>query len=188
MTAVFPGDSNYNPSTSSAVTTTVANIVLTSSLNPSTYQQSVTFTTSLPNGKTGTVSFFDGTTNIGTITISGATASLTTSSLAVGSHNITSQFGIDTSNIVVQVVNKITPTVTVTTSGPSTYGGTVTVTATVPCGVTGTISFTSGSLNLGSGTISAAQRPSRQRPLCLRAMSLLRPTAEMGTTTLLREP
>jgi len=155
LSAVFPGDSNYNPSTSNTVTTTVTNIVLTSSLNPSTYLQSVTFTTSLPNGKSGTVSFFDGTTNIGTITISGATASLTTSSLTVGTHNITSQFGTDTSNIVAQVVNKATPTVTVTTSGPSTYGGSVTVTAVVPSGVTGTISFSSGSLNLGSGTISS---------------------------------
>ncbi len=155
LSAAFPGDSNYNPSTSNAVTATVTNIVLTSSLNPSTYLQSVTFTTTLPNGKSGTVSFFDGLTNIGTITISGATASLTTSNLTVGSHNITSQFGTDTSNIVAQVVNKATPTVTVTTSGPSTYGGSVTVTAAVPSGVTGTISFSSGSLNLGSGPISS---------------------------------
>ena len=157
LSAVFPGDSNYNPSTSSSVTTTVSTIVLTSSVNPSTYGQAVTFTAFLPNGKSGTVTFFDGTTSLGTVTVAGASVVLTTSSLTVGSHNITAQFGADVSNVIAQVVSKATPTVTVTTSGPSNYGSPVTITATVPSGVTGTISFADGSLNLGSGTISGGK-------------------------------
>ncbi len=155
VTAVYPGDANYNSSTSTAVTTTVSNILLSSSVNPSTYTQSVTFTATVPSGTTGSVTFLDGSTNIGTGVISGTTASLTLSTLSAGSHNITARLGTDTSNVIVQVVNKATPTVTVTTSGASTFGGSVTITASVPAGVTGTISFTSGSLSLGSGTIAS---------------------------------
>lgn len=153
LTAAFPGDTNYNLSNSSAVSFIVADILLTSSANPSTYQQSVTFTATIGSGKTGNVNFFDGGTLIGSAPVNGPTVPFTTSSLSVGSHNITAQFSSSTSPVLVQVVNKATPTVTVTTSGPSTYGGTVTITATVPPGVTGTITFSNGSLPLGSGTI-----------------------------------
>ena len=155
LTAVFPGDSNYNPSTSNTVTATVSNILLSSSSNPSIYKQSVTFTATLPVTKTAVVNFFDGATNIGSSAITGTTATFTTSSLLVGSHNITAQLNSDSSSVLVQVVNKANPTVTVTTSGPSTYGDSVTITASVPAGVTGTITFTSGTLTLGSGTISS---------------------------------
>jgi len=154
LTAVFPGDSNYNPSTSSSLTLTVSNVTLSSSPNPSTWGQSVTFTATALPSKTGTITFLDGATSIGAGAISGGVAIFTTSALAVGSHNITAQYNSDTSNVVVQVVNKATPTVTVTTSpNPSTFGGSVTITASVPAGVTGTITFTSGTLSLGSGTI-----------------------------------
>ena len=153
LTAVFPGDSNYNSSTSNLVPFTVSDILLSSSVNPSTYLQSVTFTATLGSGKTGTVSFLDSGNVIGTAVINGPTVTFTTSSLSVGSHNVTAQFNASISPVLVQVVNKATPTVTVTTSGPSTYGGTVTITATVPSGVTGTVTFTSGGLSLGTGTI-----------------------------------
>jgi hypothetical protein len=153
VTAIYLGDANYNSSTSTAVTTTVSNILLSSSANPSTYTQSVTFTATVPSGTTGTVTFLDGTSNIGAGVISGTAASLTLSTLSAGSHNITAKLGTDTSNVIVQVINKATPTVTVTTPGASTFGGSVTITASVPSGVTGTIAFTSGPLSLGSGTI-----------------------------------
>lgn len=148
LSAVFPGDSNYNPSTSSTVTATVSNLVLASSLNPSIYGQSVTFTASVPSSKTAIVNFIDGTTIIGSSFISGTSATFATSSLAVGSHNITATLNADTSNVVIQVVNKATPTVTVTTSGPSTFGQSVTITSSVPVGPTGTITITSGGVTL----------------------------------------
>jgi hypothetical protein len=156
LSAVFPGDSNYNTSTSNTVTTTVSKIVLSSSANPSTYTQSITFTATLPAGKTGNVTFLDGSTNIGTGAISGTTATLTTSTLLVGSHTITAKFASDTSNALVQVVNKATPTVTVSTSGSSVFGQTVTITSSVPVGPTGTITVTSGGATLGSGTITSS--------------------------------
>ncbi|MBB5317030.1 Ig-like domain repeat protein [Tunturibacter empetritectus] len=153
LTAVFAGDSNYNPSNSNSVTATVSNVLLSSSLNPSIYLQSVTFTGTVATGKTGTITFFDGTTSIGSGIISGTTATFTTSSLSVGAHNITAQYGSNNSPVLVQVVNKATPTVNVITSGSSSYGDTVTITASVPSDATGTIAFTSGTLSLGLGTI-----------------------------------
>ncbi len=156
LTAVFPGDSNYNPSTSNAVTAAVSDVVLTSSLNPSTYTQSVTFTASLPGSKTGVVTFLDGPNTIGTSAVSGSAATFTTSALLVGSHNITATFSSSTSNLVVQVVNKLTTTVTVGTSGPSTFGQPVTITASVPAGPTGTITITSGGVTLGSGPVTSS--------------------------------
>jgi len=153
LQASFAGDSNYKASSSNTVTVTVSAVTLTSSLNPSTYQQSVTFTATLITGKTGTVTFMDGAIALGTSTIVGITATLTTSTLSVGSHDITAIYNSSTSPILTQVVNKAIPTVTVTTSGPSVYGDTVTITATVPTGVTGTITLTSGTTTLGTGTI-----------------------------------
>jgi hypothetical protein len=153
LTAVFAGDSNYNPSNSNTVTATVSNVLLSSSPNPSTYLQSVTFTGVVPTGKAGTIVFFDGSTSIGSGVISGTTATFTTSSLSVGPHNITAHYNSNTSAVLVQVVNQATPTVTVTTSGPSTYGNPVTITATVPSGTTGTITITSGGVTLGSGPV-----------------------------------
>jgi len=155
LTAMYVGDSNYNPSTSNAVTATVSNVLISSSPNPSTYTQTVTFTGAVATGKTGTITFFDGSTNIGSSMISGATATITTSSLTAGSHNITAQYNSNTSPILVQVVKKATPTVTVTTSGPSTYGQSVSITASVPTGATGMVTFTSGPLTLGTGTVSS---------------------------------
>jgi hypothetical protein len=155
VSAVFPGDSNYNPSTSNTVAANVANLLLSSSLNPSVYKQLVIFTATIPATKTAVVNFFDGATNIGSSPIVGTTAAFVTSTLSVGSHNITAQLNSDSSAVLVQVVNKAATTVSVNTSGPSTFGDTVTITATVPAGPTGTITFTSGGLTLGTGTISS---------------------------------
>jgi Bacterial Ig-like domain (group 3) len=70
-------------------TTTTA---LASSLNPSNFGQSVTFTASVTpqfSGKvTGTVTFYDGTTALKTVTLSGGVAKFTTSTLTSGAHNI----------------------------------------------------------------------------------------------------
>src|SRR6266851_1301612 len=162
LKAVYPGDANYNTSSSSSVSVTVASILLASSPNPSTYGQSVTFTATVPSGETGSVTFKDGATTLGVGTLSGTTTSFTTSALAAGSHDITAVYSGDgshsaaTSPIVTQVVNKATPTIAVTTSGASTYGDPVTITASLPAGPTGTVVFTSGSTTLGTGTVNAS--------------------------------
>ncbi len=146
--------------------------------NPSTYGQPVTLTATITTGQgpvgnpTGTVTFFDGATSLGTGTVSTTagvtTATLTTtlaSPLSVGTHSITASYGGDSnfkpsapsSPPISEVVNKATPSVTVGASnGTPTYGQAVTFTATVtgPTGVlpdpTGTVTFTDGATPLGA--------------------------------------
>jgi uncharacterized repeat protein (TIGR03803 family) len=98
---------------------TATKTTLTSSPNPSTHGQAVTFTAAVssskgapPNGES--VSFMQGTTVIGTGTLSSGAAVFMTSTLAVGTHSITavyrgdSTFATSTSKPVKQVVNKAT--------------------------------------------------------------------------------
>jgi hypothetical protein len=84
------------PPTKAATTTTVV-----SSKNPSTYRTSVTFTASVKSTTTGTptgqVTFKDGSTTLGTGTLSGGKATFRTSSLPVGTHSITAVYGGSTS-------------------------------------------------------------------------------------------
>ncbi|VVC05493.1 Bacterial Ig-like domain (group 3) [uncultured archaeon] len=86
---------NFGPSGISQTTTTT----LTSSATPSVFGKSVTFTaavTSFGGTPTGTVTFKDGTTIIGSATLSSGKAVLTTYSLSVRSHSITAAYGANT--------------------------------------------------------------------------------------------
>ena len=84
ITAVYGGDANFTTSTSAALTQTVnqdaTTTTLKSSPNPSVYGQSVTFTATVTASSpgsgtpTGTVTFYDGSTALATVTLSGATA------------------------------------------------------------------------------------------------------------------
>ena len=72
-----------------------------SSLNPSKVGQSVTFTTTVKAsiGKvspTGTVTFKDGNTSLGTVPLTSGVAKFTTSSLTVGTHKILASYSGDT--------------------------------------------------------------------------------------------
>ncbi|MEI6194508.1 MAG: InlB B-repeat-containing protein, partial [Verrucomicrobiota bacterium] len=87
---------------------------LTSSLNPSTYGNSVTFTATVnQSAASGTVTFMDGATTLGTgTTLSSGVSTYTTSALIGGTHSITAVYGGDgsyyatsTSSAVSQVVN-----------------------------------------------------------------------------------
>jgi len=153
ITASYSGDANFAGTTSAVLTQAVNQATTTTSLassvNPSSYSQAVTFTaTVLPStgsGPTGTVKFLDGTTQIGTATLSGSTATLTTASLTAGSHSITASysgdanFGNSNSNAVSQVVNPATTTTTLASSlNPSLAGQAVTFTAAVSSAVSGT--------------------------------------------------
>jgi putative nucleotidyltransferase with HDIG domain len=72
-------------------TTTVATV--SSSASTSTHGDSVTFTAIVTGtGATGTVTFKDGETTLGSSTLSNGTASYTTSMLSVGSHFITAVY------------------------------------------------------------------------------------------------
>ncbi|HEY1474866.1 MAG TPA: Ig-like domain repeat protein, partial [Pseudolabrys sp.] len=71
---------------------------LTSSQNPSSGGQPVTFTATVagsPGTPTGTVTFADGATALATVTMAGGTASFTTSSLTIGVHTIVATYSGD---------------------------------------------------------------------------------------------
>ena len=171
MTAVYAGNSSYNGSTSSPALTQVVNrtptsVTLTSNHNPSTYGSTVTFSASVsPIAATGTVTFMDGSTTLGTSSLGGGTAKLAnymTSALIAGSHSITatyngdSNYDVSTSSALAQVVNKANPALTLaSSSNPSSYASPVTFTAAIsPSIATGTVTFMDGSTTLGTGTIS----------------------------------
>ncbi len=163
ITATYNGDTNYASANGTAQqTVTMATpIVTVSTPGPSTYNNPVTITASVPPGTTGTITISSGGTTIGSGTITGGTVTVTTSTLPVGSDPIIATYGGDSNNNpstgnTTQTVTKATPPVTVSTSGPSIYNTPVTITATVPAGATGTITFTSGSIPLATGNVNAA--------------------------------
>jgi hypothetical protein len=94
-----------------------ATAVISSSLNPSTFGQPVTFTATVTarysglSAPTGQVKFYDGGAFLGTVDLLSGVATFTTSDLTVGSHNIGAVYGGDpvfnprTLRLVVQVVN-----------------------------------------------------------------------------------
>jgi large repetitive protein len=108
ITASYSGDSGHTSSTSMPALVQVVNQVasptvtaITSSLNPSTLGQSVTFTAEVSTvagtgNLTGTVSFSDGATVLATaVPLNAGVATFATSKLAVGSHSITASYSGD---------------------------------------------------------------------------------------------
>jgi hypothetical protein len=136
ITAVYSGDSDYSGSTSTAVSQKVnkasSSTTLSTSLSPSAFGQSVTFTANISGQfsgvATGTVTFSNGSTSLGSGTVSSNMASLTTAALPAGTDSITASYSGDsnftgsTSNAVSQTVNKATPTITWATPAAITYG------------------------------------------------------------------
>src|SRR5262249_57871616 len=117
---------------------------LTSAPNPSTTGQAGTLgaaVTSAAGVPTGTVTFRDGATVLGTATLVNGSASISISTLAAGGHSLTAAYGgsatfaASVSAVVTQVVNAppVTTTTTLTsTPNPSTTGQAVTLRATGP--------------------------------------------------------
>ena len=117
------------------------------------------------------MTFFDNGTKIGTGTLAGSpgAATLTTSTLIVGTHPITATYAGDsyngasaTTQTLSQVVNQA-PTVTTVTSAPSPgiAGTQETITATVQlvsgsAPLTGTVTFASGTTTLGSAALNGS--------------------------------
>ncbi len=172
ITAVYLGDLNFAGSTSPVVNQVVdpgtVSVGLATSGTPSLFGSSVTFTatvaaTSGAGTPVGSVQFLDGTTPLGTSSLSGGIASFSTTSLVVGSHDITAVFNNSdgnftnaTSAILIQVVDpNATSTVVVSSGSPTLYGVQVTFTATVsPSSAGGTVDFRDNGVSIGSGSLS----------------------------------
>jgi prepilin-type N-terminal cleavage/methylation domain-containing protein len=171
LTAVFSGDALYSSNTSPAwievVNQGTTSVNLTSSLNPSAFSQSVTFTAtvnSVPSAAaTGTVIFKDGGTTLGTGTVATGSTTFIISSLSAGSHTVTavysgdSNFNTSTSSSLTQIVNKAGTTVNLISSqNPSSSGQSITFTASItPAIATGTVTFKDGGTTLGTGAVAS---------------------------------
>jgi RHS repeat-associated protein len=175
LTAVYGADAVNKASTSTAKTVSstksTTTTSLASNLNPSTLGASVTFTATVTGfTPSGTVTFKDGTTTLGTGTLSGTgntrTATYAKSNMTVASHAITAVYAGDTLNltstasVLSQVVNAATvaSTTTLTSSAnPASAGANVTLTATVAGSApTGTVTFKDAATTLGTGTLSGS--------------------------------
>ena len=151
--------------------TTTTNIT---SASPLVFGQSVTFTaavnanTSQSGTPTGTVTFYDDSTLLATVTMTDRKASLTISTLSVGSHSIAAVYDGDanhamsTSATLSEVVEQDATTTTVISSvSPSGLAQPVTFTATVSAGTsgsgtpTGSVLFKEGDTVLGIVNLNA---------------------------------
>ena len=197
ITAVYGGDTNFNGSTSVAVTQTVADprtttTGLSSSQNPSVSGASVTFTTTVTAASgtpTGTVTFMDGATTLGTGTLSAGVATFSISSLAIGGHTITAVYGGDTnftgstSSGLTQTVNQVAAAPTVSAvnpnAGTSAGGTSVTITGSNFTGATA-VSF--GGTAAASFTVVSATSITATSPAHAAGAVDVRVTTPNGTS------
>jgi hypothetical protein len=190
ISASYGGDNKDSSSVSQPVSVVVSqssvSIATTTTLSASATQvatgQSVTFTASVSpqagsNVPTGTVTFLDGTTTLGTSSLNGsATATFTTTNLASGTHSIVASYGGDSKDgssisLVVSVTVGVTLSApqgslatTTTLSASSTEvlpSQTVTFTAVVAPqsgsnAPTGIVTFLDGTKSLGTAQLSAS--------------------------------
>ncbi|MDP2890980.1 MAG: Ig-like domain repeat protein, partial [Bacteroidota bacterium] len=154
----------YGTTTSAAyaqVVNSTTAVILSSSVNPSNQSQSVKFTATV-NGGTGSVKFYDGTTLLTTVNLTGGVATYTTSALSLGSHVIKAQY-FNTLNVLVseasltQVVTNLSIALT-SSRNPAPTKTNITFTATVT-GTggfipSGTVTFKNGATTLGTTTMS----------------------------------
>jgi hypothetical protein len=172
ITATYSGDARNAGSTSGTLTEYISSVasktVVTTSGSPSFVGQPVTFTATVTS-TTGTipdgelVTFYDGTTTLGSVALAGGTAAFTTSALSAKTHTVKATYIGDatfkpSTGFVTQVVNKYTTTTTLTSSpNPSQFGQAVTftahVTGTGPA-PTGKVKFLDGTTSIGSAALS----------------------------------
>ncbi len=177
ITAVYQGNSNFESSTSQAFLETINQALtttsLTSSASPTVFGQAVTFNAIVaavaPGTGTpgGSVTFLDGSTSLGSASLSSGQASFTISTLSAGTHSITAvyqgstSFASSTTTALSQVINQATTATTLTSSAsPTVSGQAVTFTAivaAVPASAGtpgGSVTFLDGSTSLGSASLS----------------------------------
>jgi len=130
------------------------------SSNPTT-TTTAALTATVPNDATGTVEFFEGSTSLGTATISNGKAVLNAGPLGAGAHSVTATYQGDakyeasTSSAVTVTVVKTAAAVTLNASpGTPVVSSSFTLSATVTAGATGSVEFFDGAASLGTATIS----------------------------------
>jgi uncharacterized repeat protein (TIGR03803 family) len=150
-----------------AIKAGIATVTLSSSINPSFVEQSVTFLATVSGSgatPTGMVMFEQGKTVLGTVSLSNGKASLPETFTKIGTDSIVASYLGDEnydaakSKALKQIVKQYSTVTAITSSlNPSTYGQPVTLTATVSSDgptPTGTVTFKSGSTSLGTASLS----------------------------------
>jgi hypothetical protein len=167
ITAVYSGNGTFSGSTSQSISVNVlgtSSTTIASSVNPSSFGQTVTFTATVTGGSDGEiVTFKDGSSTLGTGSLSSGSTSFTTSALAAGSHSITAVYGGDstnssaTSSPLTQTVSNSPVSINVTSSeNPSVFGDTITLTFTfIGSGATptGTATISDGAAQLATAPL-----------------------------------
>ena len=165
--------------TASPAQVSAPSVVVSSSANPSDTGDSVTFTAAVSpvapatGTPTGTVSFLDGATSLGTQALANGQAEFATSTLTAGTHNITvsysgdANFAAATSAAIAEVVNSANlsgaSVVLSSSANPTAIGQSVTFTAAVSPAApatgtpTGTVTFLDGTNPLGTQTLANGQ-------------------------------
>jgi parallel beta-helix repeat protein len=175
ITATYPGDFNFDPSTSPPYSQVVTGyptaVALQVAPNPARAFQTLSLSALVSSAfgvPTGTVSFMAAGKVLGTAAVGGnGQAATSISTLGAGTYSITAMYNASllyassTSSAVLEVVNGApTGTVLASAPNPSTFGQSVSLTATVAAPQTssiptGSVSFQEGSLILGSMPLSA---------------------------------
>jgi hypothetical protein len=139
----YSGDSNYNSSLSGTlsllgVPVATTTTTLSASATSVDEQQKVTLTAAVKgNSPTGTVTFLNGTTSLGTAPVSGNSASFTTSFASAGSVSLTASYGGDANNLA-----STSSAITVTIVAPSFAVAVSPASATVTAGQSATFTVT----------------------------------------------
>ncbi len=135
---------------------------LTSSVNPSGFGSSTTLTATIsPSSATGSVTFYDGVSSLGSATLSQGSGTLSVSSFTTGTHSLSAVYAgnviyaTSTSSTLTQTVGSGTTALSLGSSpNPSIVNQSVTFTATVtPSTATGTVTFLNGIATLGTVTL-----------------------------------
>ena len=185
ITTVYSGDTNYTTISDATHSVTIVKNTLSGTLstnppNTAPVGTSVTISTSLtPAGGTGTpsgsVTFYDGSTALSTVTLSGGAASMVTTTLSIGTHTLTISYTGDT-NFAPIAQNVVVTTITITNPGGPATNYTVTLSSnlaaptiaqpvtltavvitTAPPPLRGTVQFFDGSTSLGTAVLTGGQ-------------------------------
>ncbi len=138
-------------------------VISSATPNPTTFGQPVVLSAAVSSTSgtpTGTVTFFNGASNLGATTLSGGVASLSVSTLPVGTHsNITASYGgsgnhnASLSSSISRTVNQANQTISFTAPSTQTFGGgTVALTATASSGLAVSYASTSPAVCTVSGS------------------------------------
>jgi hypothetical protein len=167
ITASYGGDANDTASVSAAATVTVNLLSTTTTLGalPTTinYGATTMLTANVaPTAATGSVTFTDGATVLGTSPLASGTATLSVSTLSVGNHSITATYSGDgndstSTSAAVSVTVSLAPTTATIAATPATaqYGSSTAITVTISAtGATGTVTIRDGATTIGTATVS----------------------------------